>query len=173
VSQSESDERVWVLDSSALIEIKDIYSPTKSPDPVLLAAVLEHVATLLQAGQIAFPSQVKDELNRHNDSDEALAVWSRHHLRSQIYQLPGFDSVVEVVQRIPDIQDFKKQNEDADPWVVAHALELHRAGYAASVVSEDIKDKPWTASVRTACIEFGLYFIHTESFLNHCGAPRR
>lgn len=171
MSHGETDDRVWVLDSPALIKIKDIYSPTKAPDPVRLSAAPEHVSTLLQAGQVAFPRQVREELNRYKDKEEMLAVWSRQNVQQQVHQQPQFESVAEVVSLIPNIQDIRKQSEDADPWIVAHALELHRTGYAVSVVSEDINDRPWTTSIRTACAKFELDFVHTRSFLNHIGAP--
>ena len=175
--------RVWVIDTSSILQIRRMYDPAMPSsqhrivaDADYVRAIYDHLSDLVAAGRLTFPSQVVAELYPASSPDLAGAwIHSQRLLRK--FGDPDYSTLIAVQQEITlqfghdnPLADTEKSIEDADPWIVAQAMELFRDGLLAAVVTEDRRDRG-TTSVTTACNHLDLPCVQTRPFLNHCGAP--
>jgi hypothetical protein len=160
-----------------------MYDPTQPPsrhrrvaDAKYLNQIYDHLGALVIGGRLTFPSQVVDELYPSSSPDIA-GMWAHAHKGLRQHMDPGYDTLRLVLAEIArqfgldkPLADPSKTSEDADPWIVAQAVELKETGLLEAVVTEDRRDRG-TISVTTACRHLGLPCVATLHFLNHCGAP--
>lgn len=170
----DGDDRVWVIDTSSILQIRRMYDPTAPAtrhqilaDAGFMRSVYNHIGQLVVAGRVTFPSQVDDELYRSSSPDAAFR-WTHSFVGKRRHGDPDYQVLRTVQAEIVNqfgigepLAESRKTSEDADPWVVAQAYELHQAGMLAAVVSEDFRDRR-TTSITTACQYFGLPCIKTR-----------
>lgn len=156
-----TDVQVWVIDSSALIEAKSIISIRNQ------WSAFKHLEQMVLEGRIAMPRQMIKEVSEvtHPDMPGAWAAGVRNSLRHPLNV--GDDYITHVMRVAPDVVDPKKDREDADPWVLALALELAAKQLITCIVTEDIVDRH-RISIATACSRLGLDWCSTRDFLGHC-----
>jgi Domain of unknown function (DUF4411) len=83
-------------------------------------SVWRNMAALVEAGRLLAPHAVLEEIRR---GDDELVEWAdshRHMFRATDQTL--LDKVKEVLRQFPDLVDPLKEEEDADPYVVAQAI---------------------------------------------------
>ena len=153
---------VWVLDASSLIEAKSVISIKQQWHS------FKQLESMTERGQIAMPRQVINELAEvtHPDLPGAWSVGVRDKLGHPLR--PDDEYVRSVTREVPGIVDILKEREDADPYVVALALQLQAAGHAVCVVTEDTQDRV-SVSIRTACCQLGIDCCDAKTFLGRCG----
>ena len=157
--------KVWVLDTSSLIESKDLISINRQWEAFKL------LEKRVEEGRIAMPRQVIDEITTtdHPDLPGAWAPGMRAKLQ---HILRPDDQYMESVMAVAgDVIDQRKRHEDADPWVLALALQLKSEGIAVCIVTEDIVDRGSRISIASACGRLGLDWRRTREFLEHFGIP--
>lgn len=155
---------VWVLDSSALIEMKQIVSVSNQWD------AFKQLEQMVIDGQIAMPRQVIKEVKEvtHPDMPGAWAPGVRKQLQHPLDA--GFSCIRKVMSEAGDILDVNKAGDDADPWVVALALHLKEGGHSVCVVTKDVVDRKGI-SIATGCDRLQVDWCHVRPFLAHCGIP--
>ena len=130
------DLRLWVVDSSTLIEIRQLgLSPSRQK------AVFETLSNLVDEQLLIFPPQVLDELEYPPDersADQALA-WARA-VRDRAMRDANLDTVKKVLARAPSLIDPDSERDQADPYVVALALDTASLG-GTSILSNDTQDR--------------------------------
>jgi hypothetical protein len=90
------NERLWVLDAAAIIQIEHIVAADRQWD------LLEHLTSLVEEGHIALPRQVVAELRqeRHHDGPE---IWTRSVARRLRHpQDCSLESHLRVVRSVGD-----------------------------------------------------------------------
>lgn len=163
--------RVAVLDTSAIVEAKRAIAAERQWE------FFERLKELVVDGQIYFPKDVPDELRqeRHHDTPEtwALNVYANMDLTYE----PGVDAVAEVMQRAGNVVEKDAEGEQADPYVLAQALEFRRRGLDLDivVVTEDrVNRMPIKIDMATACEQLGIASITLEEYMAEIGFdPRR
>lgn len=151
------DLRLWVVDTSSLIQVRQAgISQTKQ------AAVFRKLLAMAEASRIIFPPQVRHELEwaevDHPD-DRALA-WIRR-VRDKAERAADLATVRRVLTRAPQLIDAASTRDQADPYVVALALDSDSLG-GVSILSDDRVDRfdgrgaPRKLSVATVA---GLYDV--------------
>lgn len=160
--------RVWVLDTSALIDLKTIISVS---DQWHAFKTLEG---LVSDGCVAMPRQVIKEVSgiAHPDLPGAWASGVRHSLRHPT------DVPYEYLQRVMgaagEVVDPTKTVEDADPYVLALALWLRDQGAEPVVVTTDQVDHlPIRIALATACQRFDIPYVDACGFLTAAGIAIR
>ena len=148
------DGPVWVIDTSALIQIKS-FVPHE-----LRAAVYVALSALVNDGRLVFPTQVVKELKRDSGvrpPDQACA-WALDVEATACASPPSLDQVKSVLAIVPDILDHMKDSgeEEADPYVLALALRCRAEDQDARVVVQEIRDTPRKLSLNTACGMLGI-----------------
>ena len=123
----------YVLDASAIIEMKN---PERIPWDRQWR-LLRCLEEMVEQHRIAFPRMVLVELRRVKHLD-APGVWALGVFGSQP---PNFEPpdrlIAEVRTRVPNVVDPEAEDDDADPAVIAQAVQLSALGRHAIVVTKD------------------------------------
>ena len=144
---------VWVVDSSALIQIKSFVPNT------LRSPLFASLTTMVDEGRLVFPLQVLRELKRDTATYEDEACqWARTVGDHACRHIVPLDCVKDVLAVVPDVLDPMKDSpvEEADPYVLALAVLLRREDVDARVVVQEVKDSPKKLSLNTACGILGV-----------------
>lgn len=164
---TEPEERpvLVVLDSSVVIHLKH---RLKVGDqwPFLL-----RLTQLVEAGAVGWPRYVKAEVTRAQYPD-APGAWLAGQ-SSQPFPEPAYATLAEVLA-VAQLVDAEAEDEVADPWVVAMAVELRDANpmHRVVVASDDAVDRmPVKESIATACERLGLERWSCETFIDWVAAP--
>ena len=152
---------VWILDASAIIAIKRTLHRSRWQ-----RIYQSRLPGLVKIGRAAFPKQIVEELGRYHKQDNVYEFASRS-IALVLYETePSFELVREVMERAGNVVDSTKQHEDADPYVLAQALDIQRAARAVTVVTEDCGRKvPPQISMAAACEVLGISWCRTAEFI--------
>lgn len=128
--------RLWVVDTSALIEVRQLGLPRQRQ-----RAVFEKLTELAEADQLVFPPQVLEELEwgeSESTDDQALA-WART-VRARSERHANLETVRSVLARAPNLIDPSSPRDQADPYVIALSLETSTL-WGVSILSNDLRDR--------------------------------
>lgn len=153
---------VWIVDSSALIKAKAIVAVNNQ------WAAFKHLEQMVIEGRIALPRQVINEMSEiaHPDLPGAWAPGVRGSLQHPLDA--GYEYIAHVMSVAGDVLDVNKASEDADPWVLALALNIEADGHSVCIVTEDVVDRN-RISIRTACGRLKIGWCRVRTFFEHCG----
>lgn len=130
------DLRLWVVDTSSLIQIRQAGLSRAEQ-----AACFTKLATLAQSGRLVFPPQVREELE-WGETDHSLdpaLIWI-DRVRTDAERTANLDTVKRVLVRAPLLIDVESKRDQADPYVIALALDSEALG-GVSILSEDRRDR--------------------------------
>ncbi|MFS0700033.1 DUF4411 family protein [Cellulomonas sp. 179-A 4D5 NHS] len=136
-----------MIDSSAIIEAKKLVPLARQWE------FFEGLTTLLRAGVIAFPAQVRSELVAVKYPD-APGAWIAGHRGDLRHPQPGDALLTQVLGVAPKLVDVLSEDEAADPYVLAMALAIRErhAGVDVVVATSDYVDRlPLKSSLASAC----------------------
>ena len=159
-------ERVWILDTSALVEAKSALSVA---DQWQTFKLLED---MVRVGTVAMPRLVIREISQiaHPDLPGAWAPGVRDIQQHPLD--PAWEQLQRVMAEAGDVVDPNKTTEDADPYVLALSLELLEQGHDVCVVTEDRVDRNRIA-VTTACDRLGIAHCSVRDFLGDLGVKTK
>ncbi len=80
----------------------------------------------------------------------------------------NYEHILNVMSIAGAVVDVDKASEDADPWVLALALQLKIDGHAVCIVTEDIVDRS-RISIATACGRLDIEWCRVREFFGYCG----
>jgi rRNA maturation endonuclease Nob1 len=157
-------ESVFVLDTSALIEIKHLHSRQK------LDAWTE-LSELVNEKRLVFPREVIQELQVYcsepgRPPDEPLE-WAIKHKKDGV-RTTRMNDVKALVEELPFLNDPRKREVDADYHVLALALSTRRAN-SVVVVTEDRTDTSSKQALATACGLKRIPVLTTRAMLYELG----
>lgn len=131
------DLRLWVVDSSSLIQVRQA-----GISQARQGVVFRKLQQMAEAGRLVFPPQVRQELEwveADYPNDQALA-WVRR-VRDMAERAADLGTVQRVLARAPQLIDAASTRDAADPYVVALALDSESLG-GVSILSDDRVDRP-------------------------------
>jgi rRNA maturation endonuclease Nob1 len=156
------EARVWVLDTSALVEAKAALSVADQWQ------TFKRLEDMVGAGTVAMPRLVIREISEITHPD-LPGAWAPGVRDIQQHPLdPEWESVQRVMAEAGNVVDPNKTKEDADPYVLALALQLLEQGHDVCVVTEDRVDRNRIA-VTTACDRLGVSHCSVRDFLAGLG----
>lgn len=159
---------VHVIDTSSLIQFLDDLNP--APLWRVLVACEQWVVN----GRLVFPTQVERELRSYGIPD-SITAWCAGVKDRRQYGDPDYNTVRQimgnaVLQRVVDWSKSTKA-DPADPYVLAQATDLQKAGHDVCIVTEDRRDtkdgygKLKKSSIVTCCTALSLTSMATSQFL--------
>jgi hypothetical protein len=151
---------VWLLDASALINIKTTVPGGKQ------WKLLRLLERMVEDGCLAFPRQVKDEVTGMLHPD-APGVWADGVFPSMRHPAEPEIAYVQQVMGSPAaaVVDPDKAREDGDPYLLALGLQLVAAGWAVCVVTDDRLDNPTRIAMSKACDLLSVPWCCLNEFL--------
>lgn len=153
---------IYVVDGPAIVSV-----PLIAPDP---SAVFLGMTDLLNDGNLCFPNEVVDELERTARKESPL-MWAKGCAPNRTNKGAPYRFIEWVGQDFPSLIDAtaRDTHETGAVYVVAQALALKEAKIAVSVVTNDIREKPTRASTLQACEHFKLPCLELAEFLATVG----
>lgn len=129
------DLRLWVVDASTLIEVRRSGLPARRQ-----VDVFSRLTRLVETGQLIFPPQVLEELERGDSeqADDRALAWGRS-VRDRAERQPNLNTVRSVLARAPSLIDPASPRDQADPYVIALAIDAQSLG-GVSILSNDRRD---------------------------------
>lgn len=151
---------VYCIDTSALVD-------AWRPYPRDLFAVWDQLERLVREGRLIAPSKVLTELQRKSD---ALLRWAQKH-RRMFKRLDGeqLRLCAEICRLFPRLVDTSKAMEDAEPYVVALAVENTRKRSGETlferheyvVVTQERLSRPGERPrIPNVCQHYGLRWVN-------------
>jgi hypothetical protein len=153
---------MYVIDGPAIVSVA-----IRVADP---SQVYLGMTDLLDAGQLCFPNEVLEELERTARNEQPL-VWARGCSPNRTHKGAAYNYIEWVGHDFPRLIDTTARDtqESGAVYVVAQALALDDAKVEVAVVSEDVLPKPTRASVHEACEHFELPRLRLLEFLDEAG----
>ena len=153
----------FVIDTSSLIEVRRLVPVAR------LAAVLRSLSKLVDSGELVFPAEVDDELDRFRkpDTHDPIGDWASAAKRRATRFGHQFEHLKQVlndpqVKRVVD--PAKAGVDEADPYVLSLALAL-RGRAEVVVIAQETRDRPDKLSMATACGVLRLVRLPVAAFL--------
>jgi hypothetical protein len=156
----ESDD-VCVIDTSLLIDLKKVLKIVDQWD------FFSGLSELLGEGRIAFPPQVRTEM-LHGKFPDTPGAWIARCKGTEVYSRPGDETVLQVLASAPNLIDVEDERDQADPYVLAMALEIQtdRGLAPVRVASKDYIDRmPVKSSLASACAVLGVEHWMPDKFV--------
>jgi len=157
---------VWVVDTSSIIEIRRRLTREDQ------RTVYVSLTALVDANHLVFPVQVLNELKRwaNPTGDDPPLKWTES-VEDRAVSNPAWSTVAEVLRQVPEVLDPDKTSgaEEADPYILARALELKRDGRDVTVITEEKTNKPRKLSLSTAAGILKLPAVTMLPFLKSQG----
>jgi uncharacterized protein DUF4411 len=153
--------QLWVIDTSSLLAIREHFSSAHE------RKILAGMAGYATRKKLFYPPEVCSELERGAESlsnPDAPLIWARDHKHCS--ERPAeLTTLRRILERVPDLIDPDNPYEQADPYVLAVALDLHIGGFDVCVVTEDRRDRPTRVSLATAAGMFRLATVPLHAFV--------
>ncbi|PIV52736.1 MAG: hypothetical protein COS17_07640 [Elusimicrobia bacterium CG02_land_8_20_14_3_00_37_13] len=104
----------YCIDTSALIDLKFLYSPNT------FLSLWRDIEKLVENKQLISPQQVFEELNEYEDKEDILLNWVKKH-KKMFMDLDEEQSnlVKDILRNFSGLIDTNKSTPDADPFVIA------------------------------------------------------
>ena len=162
---------VYVIDASSLINIKRHVTAAHQWN-----FFNETLTEMVNRGDLLIVPQVETECGygEHPDVPGAWVLAKASNFAG--VREPSKHTVREVLDKWPRLVNPDKEREDADPYVVARALELQKAKVEVCVVTDDVLNHlPATVSIANVCKDLGILWTSLAGFLGpeHLDVPRR
>lgn len=156
--EQESNPQLWVIDSSSLILVREKYGAANEE------RVFEQLGGYVSRGKMFFPPEVCGELERGADSltnPDAALRWVRAHKdRCERAATPA--NIRRVLAKVEELLDVDNPNEQADPYVLAVALDFQIGGFRVCIITDDRRDRGKKLSLASAS---GIFMIATVPLL--------
>jgi len=151
---------IWVIDTSSLLAVRETFGTSME------SRLLRRLGDLAEAGALIFPPEVLGELERGAlSAPDPPLVWARAN-RARAEKKASLETVKAVLLVASDVLDPDIPEEQADPYVLALALEQQGLGlYQVTVVTEDRRDKPAKLSLATAAGILRLPTVPLHAFV--------
>jgi hypothetical protein len=165
---SENKDTVFCIDSSSFIYLHRYYPPAFSKD------IWEEFEQLFSDGRIISHKIVFEELTVKSKKPDALTNWivsKKQYFKGFTFTQAKF--VSKIINEFPGLIDHSREKDEADPWLIALALEeqsqinLFDPDRKIIVVSEENKEKP--QKIPAVCKRFGLDHLSLLEFYNYHG----
>jgi hypothetical protein len=153
------DSDTYVIDTSALINIH----PDTYPHDIF-EGMWHQMEKLIRDDRLISPKQVFDELKR---KDDAIKKWVEGNKKLFRDLDPQQGSIVkDILKDYPNLIDAEKETDDADPFVIALALEKKTLkDYNKKIIVTDEKPKQNRDDIPAVCKKYGLECISLFDFL--------
>ena len=161
---------VYVLDASSLINLKRYIKPERQWD-----FFNETMTEMVECGELLIVPQVETECGKARHPD-VPGTWALAKAKlSPADRDPGLQTVRVILSTWPELIDPEGEAEQADPYVVARALELQDSLQDVRVVTDDTTSHlPAKASLAEVCDDYTIPWINLAAFLgpDHLDIPR-
>ena len=162
-------KRIYCFDASAFITL------SRTSDNVIEISqkLWEGLEKMMKTGDIISHRIVFDEISSGTKNPDFITKWV---VDKQKYFLPRTDAqivqVPKIVQKFPGLIDYQQEREQADPWLIALAMEKSKEAnlfeiHTCVVVSQESPRS--SKKIPEACKAFGVEHLALRQFFDEIG----
>jgi len=162
-------QRLYCFDTSAFVTL----SRTDENVIKIPTTLWDHLANMMRSGEIVSHKLVFDEISSNSKNPDFITQWITD---KKEYFLPRSKAqeelMPEVVRKFPDLIDYAREREQADPWLIALAMEKSREQTlfdvkSAIVVSQENPNS--SKKIPAACKHFKVEHLSLRNFFDALG----
>lgn len=147
---------IYILDSSFFIDASRLHLPLNTHP-----SFWDWLLTLAEKETVSIPEMVYDELSAGNDS---LTIWMKAHKEAFANQTVTFAEIGRVMaEGYGTIDEILLEGLKADPWVIAHALEV--GGTVVTSERPGNQTAPRNKKIPSVCAVLGVPCCTITAFL--------
>lgn len=148
-------ETTYCIDTSALIDLKKWYSWVTFP------TLWGKIGNLIKQGRLIAPQQVLKEIEK---KDDELLKWLKKHKKMfRALDQQQVDRAKDILNKFPDLIDSEKEIPDADPFVIAVALQekdaLYLFKHKCVVITQEKFSRGGKPKIPDVCKEYEIECI--------------
>ena len=149
--------QVWVVDSSSLIELRNVPVPNRQP-------VLDGLGAMVDNDTLFYPPQVLGELLRFGP--DVAQKWCKRNGTKAMRYGPLYSDIAPILKRVENLIDHSKSGEDqADPYIIAVAIRLRDEAHTPTIITNDTSNRPLHTALSSAAGLFGFPSVPMALFL--------
>jgi len=166
---SQKQKKIYYFDTSAFVTL----SRTSENIIELPGMLWKDLEAMMKSGEIISHRLVFDEISSNSKNPDFITKWiadkkdcflSRTDI--QIAEIP------KIVKKFPTLIDSACEREQADPWLIALAIEKSRENdlfevFESVVVSQESSNS--SKKIPAVCKSFGIRHLSLRSFFNEIG----
>jgi hypothetical protein len=159
----------WVIDTVSIVHTR------RQIPEIVRTRVLDELTTRVNQQVLLYPPEVLGELARAADdikrrsSADLPFDWARTNAPTATRYGHLYEGAKQVLVRVPNLIDPEKVSvgavDEADPYVIALALQLKGAGHDMTIITDDVQTKPKKMSLADAAGVFRLPSVTLRTFL--------
>lgn len=162
-------KNIYCFDTSAFITL----SRTSENIIELPKTLWEHLEAMMKSGEIISHRIVFDEINSNTKNPDFITKWIVNkkdcfllRTNAQIMEIP------KIVNKFPSLIDYTYEREQADPWLIALAIEKSKENNlfeicASVVVSQENPNS--SKKIPAVCKAFNIRHLSLRSFFDEIG----
>lgn len=158
--------KIYIFDANVFINLHRI---NKHSIP-LPNEVWEKLGELMDKGKIISHTTVYKEIVSESKNPDNVSKWVMAHKDSFKSQTQAqLKTISEVVEKYPKLIDYGNERDQADPWLVALAVEMSNQDIAHDYAVVTQENQTSTVKLPAVCREFGIRAIDLASFFTENG----
>jgi site-specific DNA-methyltransferase (adenine-specific) len=169
MNPGQKQKNIYCFDTSAFLTLsRTSENVLKIPD-----ALWEYLEKMMQDGRIVSHRIVFDEIISGAKNPNFITQWvstKKDHFLSKTDEQK--EELPKIVQKYPELIDYKRESEQADPWLIALAIEKSKTSNlfevcVAVVVSQENPNS--SKKIPAACKCFGIRPLSLRNFFDEIG----
>ena len=169
MSSARRIKKIYCFDTSAFVTL----SRTSENVIKMPKALWDHLAKMMKTGDIISHQLVYEEISGNQKNPDFITRWVT---KRSNYFLPKTDiqraQISTIVAKHPELIDYEMEREQADPWLIALAIEKLKENtlfeiWASVVVSQE--NPRSTKKIPAACSSFGVRHLSLRGFFDEIG----
>jgi len=162
-------KKLYCFDTSAFIGL----SRTSENIIELPETLWKHLENMMMAKEIISHRLVFEEISSNSKNPDFIARWIANKQECFLLKTDSQrEHIPEIVKKCPDLIDYKMEREQADPWLIALAIEKSEENTlfeicAAIVVSQENPNS--SKKIPAACKSFGIRHLSLRNFFDEIG----
>jgi hypothetical protein len=162
-------QRVYCFDTSAFVTL----SRTSTNIIEIPGSLWDHLAQMMFNGSIISHMIVYDEIFSNPKNPDFITKWIADK-KDYFFEISQgqINIVPEIVKSFPNLIDYKMEREQADPWLIALAIEKTKelTLFGSSVVVVVTHENPNSSvKIPAACRYFGIEHKSLRGFFDEIG----
>lgn len=162
-------QTLYCFDTSAFVTL----SRTDENVIRMPQSLWNHLAKMMRTGEIVSHKLVFDEISSNSKNPDFITQWIADKKDCFLDRTPAQEEIVpEIVRQFPDLIDYAREREQADPWLIALAVEKSKEQTlfdvkSAMVVSQENPNS--SKKIPAACKHFKVEHLSLRNFFDKIG----
>lgn len=158
--------KIYIFDASVFIRLNRI----NEDDFEIPVAVWDKFTELFNLGELISHRYVYDEIVSSSKDPDTVSKWFKQHkTHCPVENLAQVKLNSQVTKKFPELVKAKQEKEQADPWIIAMAVDLQSNDKEHEYIIVTQESRKSTVKIPAAAKDFGIDSITLKEFLQEKG----